>query len=241
MKFGKWFEFLLQHNLPEWRDRYISYTFLKKRIKLIEATRNDIIGADSNQDFLDRYEVDFINLINVEMDKINKFMEEKSREWHLRLQTLKERIEKVKNGYTQAMVMSSHEREEVVLLGKDLVNLHGELVLLENYNLWNFTGLRKILKKYHRRIGTFKGEHYIPWAKCQPFSSNEFILKLLNQCERILHCFLYVSFLGSNEGHGSLRRGMFQNENDQIVYKSSLVALEILNEMTKFNSVYVDN
>ncbi|GLJ40797.1 hypothetical protein SUGI_0843850 [Cryptomeria japonica] len=241
MKFGKWFELLLHHILPEWRDRYISYTFLKKRITLIEATRNDIIGADSNQDFLNTYEVDFINLLNVELDKINKFMEEKSRECNVRLQTLKERIEKVKNGYTQAMVMSSHERDEVVLLAKDLVNLHGELVLLENYNIWNFTGLRKILKKYHRRIGAFKGEHYIPWAKCQPFSSNEFILKILNECERILQSFLSVSFLGNNEDHGSLSRGMFQNENEKSVYESSIVALEILNEMTKFNSVYVDN
>ncbi|XP_057843515.1 SPX domain-containing protein 1-like [Cryptomeria japonica] len=241
MKFGKWFELLLHHILPEWRDRFISYTFLKKRIKLIEAVRNDIIVADSNQDFLNRYEVDFINLLSVELDKINKFMEEKSRECNVRLQTLKERIEKVKSGYTQAMVMSSHERDEVVLLGKDLVNLHGELVLLENYNVWNFTGLRKILKKYHRRIGAFKGEQSIPWAKCQPFSSNVFILKILNECKRILQCFLYVSFMGSNEDHDTLRRAMFQNENEQSVYKSSVEALESLNEMTKFNFVYVGN
>ncbi|GLJ40794.1 hypothetical protein SUGI_0843800 [Cryptomeria japonica] len=168
MKFGKWFELLLQQILSEWRDHYISYTFLKKRIKFIEATRNDIIMGDSNPDFLNTYEVDFINLLNAELDKINKFMEEKSRECHIRLQTLKGRIEKVKDGRTQAMVVHNHGREEVVLLGKDLVNFHGELVLLENYSLWNFTGLWKIIKKYHRRIGAFKGENCIPWTKYLP-------------------------------------------------------------------------
>ncbi|GLJ40795.1 hypothetical protein SUGI_0843810 [Cryptomeria japonica] len=243
MKFGKWFEFLLQQILSEWRDHYMSYSFLKKRIKIIEAVKNDLIEGDSNQkiDFLNKCEVEFINLLNVELDKINKFMEEKRKDCHIRLQALKERIEKVKNGYTQAMVLYTDGREEVVLLGKDLVNLHGELVLLENYSVWNFTGLLKIVKKYNKRIGAFKGEQYIPWEKFQLLSSNQSIFKILNECESIMQCFLYVSFFGNNEDHDSIRRGMFENENEKSVYKSSIVALEILNKMTKFNSISIDN
>lgn len=77
--------------------------------------------------------------------------------------------------------------------------------------------------------------------ECQPLSSNGFILKILNECERILQCFLFVSLFGNNEDQGSLRRGMFQSENEKSVYKSSVASLEILNEMTEFNSIYIDN
>ncbi|GLJ37390.1 hypothetical protein SUGI_0758830 [Cryptomeria japonica] len=236
MNFKKWLELLLEKTLPEWRDHYISYSLLKKRIKLIEAIKSDIITGDSNQVFLNGYEVGFINLLNLELDKLNRFMEEKSRDCHIRLQKLKDRIEKIKNGYTQAAVMSSHERDEVILAGKDLVNLHGELILLENYSVWNFTGLRKILKKYHRRVHAVMGDNYIHWAKCQPFFANEFLLEIISECHEILQCFLcmvlplYVNAMGE----------MFQKEVEQSVYKSSMAALEILNEMTKINSAYND-
>ncbi|KAL6322970.1 hypothetical protein AAG906_022873 [Vitis piasezkii] len=36
---------------------------------------------------------------------------------------------------------------------KDMVDFHGEMVLLENYSNINYTGLAKILKKYDKRTG----------------------------------------------------------------------------------------
>ncbi|KAK6158315.1 hypothetical protein DH2020_005629 [Rehmannia glutinosa] len=36
---------------------------------------------------------------------------------------------------------------------KEIVNFHGEMVLLMNYSNVNYTGLAKILKKYDKRTG----------------------------------------------------------------------------------------
>ncbi|RVW21521.1 SPX domain-containing protein 1 [Vitis vinifera] len=36
---------------------------------------------------------------------------------------------------------------------KDMVDFHGEMVLLENHSDINYTRLAKILKKYDKRIG----------------------------------------------------------------------------------------
>ncbi|KAL2925294.1 SPX domain-containing protein 1 [Bienertia sinuspersici] len=44
-----------------------------------------------------------------------------------------------------------HSNEELMRVGREFVDLHGEMVLLENYSALNYTGLVKILKKYDKR------------------------------------------------------------------------------------------
>ncbi|KAH9318916.1 hypothetical protein KI387_020685, partial [Taxus chinensis] len=138
MNFEKWLRILLQQTLPEWRAHYISYKLLKKQIKLI-ATANQNNGGEKhfwsegeiNLDGLNGNEVKFIHLLNAELHKLNKFMEEKIGDCHIRLQVLKNKIQQLNS--------ATGKNKEVIRLGKDLVNFHGELVLLENYSVWNYT------------------------------------------------------------------------------------------------------
>jgi len=58
-------------------------------------------------------------------------------------QELQDRIEKLKSNSRQnATVFSQTEyNEEMIKLRKDIVNFHGEMVLLENYSALNYTGM----------------------------------------------------------------------------------------------------
>lgn len=40
--------------------------------------------------------------------------------------------------------------EELIRVGRDVVDLHGEMVLLENYSALNYTGIFHASKLYHQ-------------------------------------------------------------------------------------------
>ncbi|XP_057860565.2 SPX domain-containing protein 2 [Cryptomeria japonica] len=229
MKFEKWLGYLLDQTFPEWRDRYLSYSLFKTLIKLSESEKNNTNTGDPHEDCLDKYEEDFIRLLKVEVDKLNRFMEDKSKDCSIRLQELKIGIEKLKNGHAQASA-----RGEIIVLVKDLVNLHGELVLLENYSVWNYTGLRKILKKYRRRIRAVLGENFI----MSSFAS-ETLSSLISECQSLLP-FINSLFCGDKEAdQDNIMREimLLDNENEQIVYTNLVAALNILNDMNRLSSV----
>ena len=46
---------------------------------------------------------------------------------------------------------SMNSMKKTVKIRRDIVAIHGEIVLLENYSALDFTGMVKILKKYDRR------------------------------------------------------------------------------------------
>ncbi|GLJ37389.1 hypothetical protein SUGI_0758820 [Cryptomeria japonica] len=228
MKFEKWLGYLLDQTFPEWRDRYLSYSLFKTLIKLSESEKNNTNTGDPHEDCLDKYEEDFIRLLKVEVDKLNRFMEDKSKDCSIRLQGLKVGIEKLKNGHAQASA-----RGEIIVLVKDLVNLHGELVLFENYSVWNYTGLRKILKKYRRRIRAVLGENII----MSSFAS-ETLSSLISECQSILP-FIYSLFSRDKEDQDNIMREilLLDNENEHLVYTNLVAALNILNDMNRLNSV----
>lgn len=298
MKFGKRLQSQLEETLPEWRDKYLSYKQLKKRLKLISAPEcftkaafssplreqpesgsNSVVdaavevlrrgqadeelrqqanqaesaGAGSDrsggdpaaesQDSsvngaatvtedtarksssgsggtyiphgqlydsgaldmrnLTAEEVDFINLLNAELEKFNTFFIEKEEEYVIRLQELKERIESVKeqskvNGVFPA---ESGLNEELIKIRKDIVNFHGEMVLLENYSSLNYTGLVKILKKHDKCTGALMRLPFIQNVLHQPFFTTELLSKLVHECEINLQS-LFPSTSTSHEPSG---------------------------------------
>ncbi|CAA0813570.1 SPX domain-containing protein 3 [Striga hermonthica] len=66
---------------------------------------------------------------------------------------------------------------------KDIVNFHGEMVLLINYSTINYTGLTKILKKYDKRTGGVLRLPFIQKVLQQPFFTTELLSNLVRQCE----------------------------------------------------------
>ncbi|CAM9002786.1 unnamed protein product [Rhodiola kirilowii] len=75
MKFGKSLSIQIEGTLPEWRDMFLKYKELKKRLKLVEpfgenrsSKRSRIDGGGGNKE-----EIDFIMMLEDEMEKFNGF------------------------------------------------------------------------------------------------------------------------------------------------------------------------
>ncbi|KAK9268683.1 hypothetical protein L1049_000443 [Liquidambar formosana] len=188
MKFGKSLSNQIEETLPEWRDKFLSYKELKKRLKLIEPKggdrpnkrpRLDGAGGDctdaGERDGMTEEEIDFIKLLEDELEKFNTFFVEKEEEYIIRLKELQDRVAKA-NDYN----------EEMIKIRKEIVDFHGEMVLLENYSALNYTGLVKILKKYDKRTGALIRLPFIQRVLQQPFFTTDLIYKLVKECETML-------------------------------------------------------
>ncbi|KAF5725825.1 SPX domain-containing protein 1 [Tripterygium wilfordii] len=187
MKFGKSLSNQIEETLPEWRDKFLSYKELKKRLKLIvpkggdrpnKRLRLDSAGGEcsgSAGDGMSKEEIDFIQLLEDELEKFNTFFVEKEEEYIIRLKELQDRVAKAKDF-----------NEEMIQIRKEFVDFHGEMVLLENYSALNYTGLGKILKKYDKRTGALIRLPFIQWVLQQPFVTTDLLYKLVKVCETML-------------------------------------------------------
>lgn len=100
MKFGKSLSNQIEQTLPEWRDKFLSYKELKKRIKLIGSKTGDDrpvkrLRLDSSftsgDDFsvgMSKEEINFIQLLEDELEKFNNFFVEKEEEYIIRLKVI---------------------------------------------------------------------------------------------------------------------------------------------------------
>jgi SPX domain protein involved in polyphosphate accumulation len=100
MKFGKSLSSQIEKTLPEWRDKFLSYKELKKKLKNLEPAaaggsedrptkrlRIDSGNGDSVTDAgeMSKEESDFRNLLENELEKFNNFFVEKEEEYIIRL------------------------------------------------------------------------------------------------------------------------------------------------------------
>ncbi|KAI3920583.1 hypothetical protein MKX01_039208 [Papaver californicum] len=202
MKFGKSLSNQIEETLPEWRDKFLSYKDLKKRLKSIDPKCNNNSGiaeirsskrpklSDNGEDgeiivnnnnikdilkVMSREEIDFIRLLEDELEKFNWFFVDKEEEYIIRLKELQDRVAKAKESH-----------DELIKARKEIVDFHGEMVLLENYSALNYTGLVKILKKYDKRTGALIRLPFIQRVLQQPFYTTDLLYKLIKQCEIIL-------------------------------------------------------
>ncbi|EOY31068.1 PREDICTED: SPX domain-containing protein 2 [Theobroma cacao] len=190
MKFGKSLSNQIEETLPEWRDKFLSYKGLKKKLKLIEPKSGerqnkrprldenfgDVVDAgDKVGDGMSREESDFIRLLEDELEKFNTFFVEKEEEYIIRLKELQDSVAEAKAS-----------NEELTNIRKEIVDFHGEMVLLENYSALNYTGLVKILKKYDKRTGALIRLPFIQRVLQQPFFTTDLLYKLVKECEAML-------------------------------------------------------
>ena len=101
MKFGKSLSNQIEETLPEWRDKFLSYKELKKKLKLIEpksggerpSKRARLDSGDAAEigagDGMSKEEIDFETLLEDELEKFNSFFVEKEEEYIIRLKVLK--------------------------------------------------------------------------------------------------------------------------------------------------------
>ncbi|URE45774.1 SPX domain-containing protein 1 [Musa troglodytarum] len=206
MKFGKSLGNQIEDTLPEWRDKFLSYKDLKKRLKLISGgggerlakrpkvaddvgpgDRDPSSAPESAATPVVEEEEDFMRLLEAELDKFNTFFVEKEEEYIIRQKDLQDRV---------VEAISKDSKEELMKARKEIVDLHGEIVLLENYSALNYTGtlpkshpcqrLAKILKKYDKRTGALIRQPFIQKVLRQPFFTTDVLYKLVKECEGML-------------------------------------------------------
>ncbi|KFK30512.1 hypothetical protein AALP_AA7G271900 [Arabis alpina] len=174
MKFGKSLSNQIEETLPEWRDKFLSYKELKKTLKLLGGDNrpNKRSRSDPSSSDMTKEELDFIRLLEDELDKFNSFFVEKEEEYIIRLKELKDQVAKA--------------NEEVIHIKKEIVDFHGEMVLLMNYSALNYTGLAKILKKYDKRTGALIRLPFIQKVLQQPFFTTDMLNTFVKDCEAML-------------------------------------------------------
>ncbi|CAL9053265.1 SPX domain-containing protein 1-like [Musa acuminata AAA Group] len=189
MKFGKSLSNQIEETLPEWRDKFLSYKDLKRRLKLIAAGDKPAKRSKVAEDGAatgraaslvtreEEEEEDFVRLLEAELDKFNTFFVEKEEEYIIRQKDLQDRV---------AEAVSKDSDEQLMKVRKEIVDFHGEIVLLENYSALNYTGLVKILKKYDKRTGALIRQPFIQKVLQQPFFTTDLLNKLVKECETML-------------------------------------------------------
>ncbi|KAL6974218.1 SPX domain-containing protein 2 [Sarracenia purpurea var. burkii] len=266
MKFGKSLSNQIDETLPEWRDKFLSYKDLKKRLKLIEpkggenrtAKRQKLASAGDCADGggeeqaaandVTKEEAEFMELLEGELEKFNSFFVEKEEECIIRLKDLQDRVAKAQD-----------LSEETIKIRKEIVDFHGEMVLLENYSALNYTGLVKILKKYDKRTGALLRSPFIQKVLHQPFFTTDLLYKLVKECETLLDRLFPIIELRSRIDQpangddpststaakndddlllgGSIPKGLAEIEYVKSLYmKSTITALRVLKEIRSKSS-----
>ncbi|KAG2279152.1 hypothetical protein Bca4012_012048 [Brassica carinata] len=278
MKFGKEFRTHLEETLPEWRDKFLCYKPLKKLLKYYPypPPSDDSGQIDSRQVFADTTNLSssaaadddddddvarpaedlqgsFVRILNEELEKFNDFYVDKEEDFVIRLQELKERIEKIKekNCRNGEFASESEFSEEMMDIRRDLVSIHGEMVLLKNYSSLNFAGLVKILKKYDKRTGGLLRLPFTQVVLHQPFFTTEPLTRLVRECEANLEL-LFPSEAEVVESSSNTVSTSHQNNSPRIsaqtsstlgdenldIYRSTLAAMRAIRGLQKASSTY---
>ncbi|XP_019447544.1 PREDICTED: SPX domain-containing protein 2-like [Lupinus angustifolius] len=185
MKFWKILSNQIEQTLPEWRDKFLSYKDLKKHLKLISPNhlhypspkriRFDRDGDGDGDGDVSKEVKDFLRLLEVEIDKFNAFFVEQEEEYIIKWKELQDRV-----------AVAKDSNMELMSVGREIVDFHGEMVLLENYSALNYTGLVKIIKKYDKRTGALIRLPFIQDVLNQPFFKIDVLNKLVKECEVML-------------------------------------------------------
>ncbi|GAW83678.1 hypothetical protein, conserved [Plasmodium gonderi] len=134
---------------PKYKKYYIAYKELKKAIRLItgkdtstftikEVTSNfGSIRALSGEEYKSA-ESRFQDILNAELDKINKFTRNTIKEWYDEAEFCLNKLRK------EDSLIDLHE------ITKKLNELGNTLKFLESYRIVNFIGFRKITKKFDK-------------------------------------------------------------------------------------------
>ncbi|KAJ9173259.1 hypothetical protein P3X46_016415 [Hevea brasiliensis] len=197
----------------------------------------------------------FIRILNEELDKFNDFFVDKEEEFIIRFQELKERIECLKEQSSKNGVFTSESEfsEEMMDIRKDLVTIHGEMVLLKNYSSLNFAGLVKILKKYDKRTGGLLRLPFTQLALHQPFFTTESLTRLVHECEANLELLfpLHAEVIEStnvaerqpnpplnNPANISFESSRALGDDNMDIYRSTLAAMKAVRGLQKASSTY---
>nr|ACF82238.1 unknown [Zea mays] len=240
MKFGKDFRNHLEETLPAWRDKYLAYKALKKLIKNLvprepaaapplpppapAAADAEGPGAPAAAHGNVNLANWFASILDAELHKLNEFYIEREEWYVIRLQVLKERIERVKAKKNDAFTSRSEFTEEML-----------EIRLV------------KILKKYDKRTGGVLSLPFTQRVRHQPFFTTEPLTRLVRECEANLELLFPVeaevlepSSSSNLEPHDVARCDPTSSRDVETVdvYRSTLAAMKAIQGLRRASSTY---
>ncbi|KAG6489411.1 hypothetical protein ZIOFF_050680 [Zingiber officinale] len=227
MKLGKRLKRQIEETLPECKEKFLSYKDLKKLVRLISAAQ-----------LPSKVEAEFIQLLDTEIVKSSMPSSSNRRRTSLlgNGQEQQERIKRViqTHGPGGSQPSDSEYAKVMSRIRKDVVNFHGEMVLLENYSNVNYTGLGKILKKYDKRTGRLLRLPFIEKVLKQPFFKTDLVSKLVKECENTLDLVFPIADQEQPEQGGKITLVAAE----QSIFRSTIAALTTMQELRKGSSTY---
>ncbi|KAG0500529.1 hypothetical protein HPP92_000601 [Vanilla planifolia] len=181
---------------------------------------------------MSKEEEDFLKLLENELEKFNSFFVEKEEEYIIRQKELQDQV---------ARAAGHESKEEMMRVRKEIVDFHGEMVLLENYSALNYTGLVKILKKYDKRTGALIRLPFIQKVLQQPFFTTDLLYKLVKECELMLDRLLPKKNCPSisMEGGGDVNEGKGQQKSKPSSSSSNSLVVPEMDEIEYMESLYM--
>ncbi|KAK3435113.1 SPX domain-containing protein 3 [Eucalyptus grandis] len=235
MKFGKRLKQQIQETLPGWCDKFLSYKELKKLVRLISSAPTRL-GGQAGAEY-GKAEAEFMYLLHGEIEKFNSFFVEKEEDFIIRHRELQQRIQKVIRTWGEKGSHPSEKlyKEEMTKIRKDIVDFHGEMVLLMNYSNINYTGLAKILKKYDKQTGGLLRLPFIQKVLEQPFFTTDLVSKLIKECESTIDAVfpMEVHEMARPDGEAA---GVSDSVPGEGIFRNTVVALRTMQEMRKGSS-----
>ncbi|KAL0896372.1 hypothetical protein Bca101_080333 [Brassica carinata] len=217
MKFGKRIKEQIQESLPEWRDKFLRYKELK-----------NLISSPAPAESI------FVGLLNAEIEKFNAFFVEQEEDFIIHHKELQYRIQRLveKCGDNDDVMF----REEIGEIRKDIVNFHGEMVLLVNYSNINYTGLAKILKKYDKRTGGALRSPFIQKVLRQPFFKTDLVSRLVREWETTMDA-MFPALTTVVEGY-ERSAAVSSAAAGEGIFRNTVAALMTMREMRRGSSTY---
>ncbi|CAL4941643.1 unnamed protein product [Urochloa decumbens] len=225
MKFGKRLKKQVEESLPQWRDKFLAYKRLKRLVRLVPAGPSSAAAPRRRA-----AEAAFVRLLDGEVDRFNAFFLEQEEDFVIRHRELQEAVKKVAAGGHGPPAPETMRR-----VRKEVVDLHGEMVLLLNYSAINYTGLAKILKKYDKRTGRLLRLPFIEKVLGQPFFATELISGLVRECEATMETVFQAA--GGRPG-ASTTTPVAAAATEQGIFRNTVAALVTMGELRSGSSTY---
>lgn len=194
---------------------YLNYKDLKKLVRVISSSLE-----------YGKSEAKFVYLLNNEIEKFNTFFMEQEEDFIIRHKELQQRIKRV----NKSELSEGEYEEEMAKIRKDMVDFHGEMVLLVNYSNINYTGMAKILKKYDKQTGGLLRLPFIQKVLEQPFFTTELISKLVRECETTMDELFPTVVVAEGMKEGTITMA------GEGIFRNTIAALVTMKEIRKGSS-----
>jgi SPX domain protein involved in polyphosphate accumulation len=152
MRFGKT---LKSSIYPPWQGKYIDYPKLKRLLREHDAAAEDASDSEPQPWTEDDEEMFVQELINVQLDRVNAFQAETSRQLRERTSACEEKLGPLlsKDGDHPTKADEEKRKEIASEVLQELNQITKEVSELEKYSRINFTGFLKAAKKHDRKRG----------------------------------------------------------------------------------------